>query len=217
MAHKDWCGEPCTDCAQTCGLDESIPCSPDGKGLNTDGACKSDHCAVKDNGEHGCDSSDNWYDGFDIVAAETLRGWNWTEYRDRSGHLESPDGKGYFNYDLSTHEFRHPGIEGNNWRFFDESFSSFKLMAEKWIAENVLHLTTKGKDGMDEKIINTLLHLFYDAINNDARSDDGELQATYSVQGQELGGITASLEDGKLVVYLDNDKQFIVSIKATEK
>jgi len=37
VAHRDWCGKPCADCANPCKLDESIPCSPDCENLFLDG------------------------------------------------------------------------------------------------------------------------------------------------------------------------------------
>lgn len=27
--HKNWCGNPCSECQNPCALDESTPCSPD--------------------------------------------------------------------------------------------------------------------------------------------------------------------------------------------
>lgn len=29
MAHSLWCGEKCYECVKSCGLDESMACSPD--------------------------------------------------------------------------------------------------------------------------------------------------------------------------------------------
>lgn len=87
---------------------------------------------------------EDWYDGCDIVPATLLPGWKWTEYHDGSGSLESPDGKSYFQYDLDTKEYRHPGVEGNNWRFFSGypyeciGFGEFKDFAERWILKNIL-------------------------------------------------------------------------------
>lgn len=37
MAHKDWCGKPCSDCANPCALDEAMSCSPDCEGLTLEG------------------------------------------------------------------------------------------------------------------------------------------------------------------------------------
>jgi hypothetical protein len=44
MAHKDWCGNTCADCATSCELDESLPCSPDCENLNADGSRKTNNC-----------------------------------------------------------------------------------------------------------------------------------------------------------------------------
>ena len=44
MAHKDWCGSLCADCANPCTLDQSIPCSPDCKFLRADGSRKAKDC-----------------------------------------------------------------------------------------------------------------------------------------------------------------------------
>ena len=86
-----------------------------------------------------------WYNDYKIVPAGFLPdGWNWKQYGDGSGSLKSPDGKGYFGYDLSTQEFEHPAISGNNWHFFDGypyeciSFAEFKKFAEQWIADNII-------------------------------------------------------------------------------
>lgn len=32
--HPDWCGKPCSECQTSCGLDKSMPCSPDCEGLD---------------------------------------------------------------------------------------------------------------------------------------------------------------------------------------
>ena len=44
MAHKDWCGKPCSECTNPCKLDEEIPCSPDCGNLNEDGSRKIKAC-----------------------------------------------------------------------------------------------------------------------------------------------------------------------------
>ena len=49
MAHKCWCGKPCADCIDDCMLDQSMPCSPDCEGLNSDGSHNEDICK-------GCDA-----------------------------------------------------------------------------------------------------------------------------------------------------------------
>lgn len=37
MAHKDWCGKPCSQCISVCTLYGQIPCSPDCAELQPDG------------------------------------------------------------------------------------------------------------------------------------------------------------------------------------
>ena len=54
MAHKNWCGENCSECKTNCSLDESIPCSPDCNLLSTDGSRKEDICKSA-----GCDAYKN--------------------------------------------------------------------------------------------------------------------------------------------------------------
>ncbi|KNZ70313.1 hypothetical protein Tfer_0873 [Thermincola ferriacetica] len=44
MAHKDWCGEDCSICKTSCGLDEAIPCSPDCDNLGPNGETNSEEC-----------------------------------------------------------------------------------------------------------------------------------------------------------------------------
>ena len=51
MAHKDWCGKPCSDCTSPCLLDESMPCSPDCGALSGDGIRNISECS-----RSGCDA-----------------------------------------------------------------------------------------------------------------------------------------------------------------
>lgn len=51
MAHKDWCGKPCSDCKTSCSVDESFPCSPDCENLNDDETRKEENCK-----KSGCDA-----------------------------------------------------------------------------------------------------------------------------------------------------------------
>ena len=53
--------------------------------------------------------SDCYYDDVEIVkipAKKLEEGWFWYKYSDGSGHLKSPDGKIYMEYDLQTHEYK---------------------------------------------------------------------------------------------------------------
>lgn len=73
-------------------------------------------------------------------------GWKWVHYADASGHLESPDGKGYFSYDWSTGDYKI--TENSSYDIFLDdndgteysigSFDEFKNYAEEWIKENVI-------------------------------------------------------------------------------
>lgn len=87
------------------------------------------------------------------LEAKTLPGWTWEQYDDGSGHLSSPKGKSYFQYDLSTHEYRDPGRDGNNWCFFDgypyetDSFEEFKDRAERWIREHLIEAVGEMASG----------------------------------------------------------------------
>jgi hypothetical protein len=51
MAHKGWCGKPCSDCKSPCSLDESMTCSPDCELMMPDGSRMKDKCE-----ECGCDA-----------------------------------------------------------------------------------------------------------------------------------------------------------------
>ena len=51
MAHKDWCGKPCSECLSPCPLDESMRCSPDCDGLHEDGTRDAKECT-----KSGCDA-----------------------------------------------------------------------------------------------------------------------------------------------------------------
>lgn len=42
--HKDWCGRVCAECVHPCGLDESIPCSPDCPNLLPNGEPDPEMC-----------------------------------------------------------------------------------------------------------------------------------------------------------------------------
>jgi|GEM_PF-721510 len=55
-------------------------------------------------------------DYLDIYPVEDMpEGWEWHCYNDGSGSLQTPDGKTYVKYDLSTSEYNMKG----NWHFFD--------------------------------------------------------------------------------------------------
>lgn len=75
------------------------------------------------------------------VPANALPGWIWCEYENGSGHLESPDGKSFFLYDLIT---RSPAVEYSvevektNWQIFFKSFLEFKNFAEEYVKEHLL-------------------------------------------------------------------------------
>lgn len=44
MAHSNWCGKLCAECANPCWVDESIPCSPDCENLREDGTPDPEKC-----------------------------------------------------------------------------------------------------------------------------------------------------------------------------
>ena len=46
--HKNWCGNPCSECENPCALDESIPCSPDCDCLGENGETTCDECEYCD-------------------------------------------------------------------------------------------------------------------------------------------------------------------------
>ncbi|MEM1486415.1 hypothetical protein V6615_16370 (plasmid) [Oscillospiraceae bacterium PP1C4] len=115
-------------------------------------------------------------DEYNIVSATTLSGWHWTQYHDGSGELNSPGGKSYFSYDLSTKEFQHPGIEGNNWRFFDGyphntiKFNDFKKFAEKWIIDNGLYKEANMKSDLSERFLMDINYPGYFEIQRDTET-----------------------------------------------
>ena len=51
MALREWCGNDCCECETSCGLDESIPCSPDCENLTRNGRIRVKKCI-----EDGCDA-----------------------------------------------------------------------------------------------------------------------------------------------------------------
>ena len=50
-----------------------------------------------------------------IYKSTILEGWCWHHYEDGSGGLDTPDGKHYLSYDLTTREYE---FEGKGWNFF---------------------------------------------------------------------------------------------------
>ena len=65
----------------------------------------------------------------------------------------------------------------------------------------------------NNKIIQALNSIFYDAVCEDVANDDSVLRAAYFDEHDELGGLTASIEDEQLVIYMNTDKRFTVTIK----
>lgn len=83
------------------------------------------------------------HDTCDIAPAASLPGWNWHEWSDGSGHLQSPEGKCYFQYELDTHEYRSPTDDRYTFMagypYDVEPFHTFKQKAERRIA-HLLHI-----------------------------------------------------------------------------
>ena len=73
MAHRDWCGKPCEECASPCPLDEAIPCSPDCEALNADGSRKTEVCS-----DSGCDAVDD-KNSYPCSLHDTPRTFDWCE------------------------------------------------------------------------------------------------------------------------------------------
>ncbi len=78
-----------------------------------------------------------------IPAKKLEEGWIWHTYSDGSGHLESPEGKRYMEYDLETHEYKR--TPNSNYEFFPlkyyyadgvdpEKFEPFSYMEEEMIS-----------------------------------------------------------------------------------
>lgn len=88
-----------------------------------------------------CDNKTD-FDSYTRVQAMLLpEGWFWTDYDDGSGDLESPDGKRFFGYDLSTREYR--DILTGRWTFWKDypdmmPLSELKEFAEKSVLEMLL-------------------------------------------------------------------------------
>ncbi len=74
-----------------------------------------------------------------VMAADNLpKGWQWIQYNDGSGHLESPDRNSYFSYDKYTSYTSMNGIEyrmppSYEYDVFYGSFEEFKAYAETTI------------------------------------------------------------------------------------
>lgn len=77
--------------------------------------------------------------------------WVWKMWTDGSGHLESPTGETYFDYDLQTSEYKiHPEDKGYESLLFEDfehggwsrgSFNDLETIAVKYIKETVLNNT----------------------------------------------------------------------------
>ena len=85
------------------------------------------------------------YDEYKIEreASQKNEVWTWKDYDDLSGHLESPDGKSYFEYDWTTKEYKITSDSG--WDSFidadptrDTSLTAFKEYAQKFVKENIV-------------------------------------------------------------------------------
>ncbi|MDT2525103.1 hypothetical protein P7D73_18020 [Enterococcus raffinosus] len=81
----------------------------------------------------------NYDDLGEKYKAQTLpEGWNWTQYGDGSGSLESPEGEKFGIYDMNSNGGQ-TGIEykerdsDRHWDWTEDSFSDFKSMIEKQI------------------------------------------------------------------------------------
>ena len=94
------------------------------------------------------------YDEYKIQreASKKEKLWTWKDYDDFSGHLESPDGQSYFEYDWTTKEYKIMSDSG--WDSFidadptrDTSLSAFKDYAEDYIKNNI----AKHKDIVFER------------------------------------------------------------------
>ncbi|EOH86331.1 hypothetical protein [Enterococcus pallens] len=79
-----------------------------------------------------------------ILQAESLpTGWEWHEYYDMSGHLESPDGKSIVQYDaLASGYIEYRVNDTNYWELFTESFSEFKNHIESQVSSQILNQVT---------------------------------------------------------------------------
>lgn len=103
------------------------------------------------------DEFDEEIDDFEpikVPAKQLGEGWFWNKYSDGSGHLESPDGKIYMEYDLLTNEYKIK--KDDNYTFFPLSyyyedgiepskFNPFSYM-EKEMIDYVLPTEEKGID-----------------------------------------------------------------------
>jgi hypothetical protein len=65
MAIKEWCGKPCAECQSPCGLDKTIPCSPDCDNLKSDGTRNALACIAV-----GCNAVSE--EGFRLPRGESL-------------------------------------------------------------------------------------------------------------------------------------------------
>lgn len=81
-----------------------------------------------------------------IVPAKALpEGWAWIEYDDGSGHLEAPDGRHYYSYDLAPYhamdgiEFRKTDSEQYNifWKAPKDTKSGVLTEFKEW-AERIM-------------------------------------------------------------------------------
>lgn len=78
-----------------------------------------------------------------ITPAATLPGWQWVQYSDGSGRLESKNNKvryglDYIGYDITSYlGFVEYNDSGSGWALFQDCFDAFKAFAEAKIAERI--------------------------------------------------------------------------------
>lgn len=90
-----------------------------------------------------------------VPAASLPKGWNWVQYDDGSGSLESPEGKSYFLYDWNTGEYKTTDEDKYYDFYLNEnydtggysigSFVEFKEYAENVIKERILGISMENK------------------------------------------------------------------------
>ena len=68
-----------------------------------------------------------------VIPCKSLRGWQWRQWADGSGHLEKPNSEYLFSFDRIPYQ-REGGIEyrnQNRWEIFWGSFEEFMSYAEE--------------------------------------------------------------------------------------
>jgi len=125
-------------------------------------------------------------------ASSLPAGWNWYDYDDGSGSLQSPTGGSYYSYDLQTQEYQLP-FGKNEWTGIKDlsensaSLNEFKVFAENDLKEKAIRNKLSPK--LSEQEISDLLH-------NDSRKEKKFILKDLNITRHQREGYQEEMEFG---------------------